>query len=77
MSPPKKGQGGVHLTRSNTDHFLVGQEQTDLGSEAKAGKLPKTRAVLQYMFNRKNSPKNNQVHQVLQLLVVDMCLRAR
>ena len=42
---PKKGQGGVPVTRSNTDHFLVGQEEPDLGPEARAGKLPKTRAV--------------------------------
>ena len=47
----------ISTTRIQKRHFLVGQEQPDLGIEAKLGKLPKTRAVLQYLFHRKNLPK--------------------
>ena len=44
-------------TRLQHGHFLVGQEQPDLGTEAKIGKLPTTRSVLQYFFFRKNLAK--------------------
>ena len=49
----KTGSGS---TRSHTQHFLVGPEQLDMGKEARSGKLPCTREVLQYFFYRKNTP---------------------
>ena len=45
------------VTRSLSDHFLIGQEQETLGSDAMAGKLPTSRAVLQYLLHRKNISK--------------------
>ena len=51
--PKKTGTGS---TRAHSNHFLVGPEEPDLGKEARSGKLPCTRAVLQYFFYRKNLP---------------------
>ena len=53
--PPKK-PGGMH-TRMKSEHFLVGQEENNLGSESISGKLPKTADVLRYFFYRKNLPQ--------------------
>ena len=50
--PPKL----VKTTRFNSDHFLVGQDQPDLGKEVQVGKLPTTRSVLKYIFFRKRLP---------------------
>ena len=44
-------------TREHTNHFLVGQEQSDLGKEARSGKLPLTRHIMQYLLYRKNLPE--------------------
>ena len=44
-------------TRTSSDHFLVGQEQSDLGKEARQGKLPLTKDVMKYFFYRKNMPE--------------------
>ena len=44
-------------TRQKTEHFLVGQEQADLGKEAMSGKLPLTRDVMKYLFHVKNLPE--------------------
>ena len=37
-------------TRTSSDHFLVGQEQSDLGQEARQGKLPLTKDIMKYFF---------------------------
>ena len=44
-------------TRTTSDHFLVGQEQSDLGQEARQGKLPLTKDVMKYFLYRKNMPE--------------------
>ena len=44
-------------TRSLSNHFLIGQESKNLGSDAVSGKLPLLRSVMQYLFHRKNIPK--------------------
>ena len=51
--PPKKSGIG---TRANSDNFFIGQEQCDLGPEARQGKLPLTRNVLAHLFHVKNLP---------------------
>ena len=48
---------GLPGTRTSSDHFLIGQEQADLGKEAKQGKLPRTRDVMKYFCFRKNLPE--------------------
>ena len=45
---------GTGSTRLHTSHFLVGPEQLDLGKEARIGKLPRIREVMQYFFFRTN-----------------------
>ena len=50
MSKTPSGPG----TRVNSDHFLIGPEQSDLGRDARQGKLPTTRDVMKYFFYRKN-----------------------
>ena len=47
---------GVPVSRTNSNHFLIGQEQSDLGKDARQGKLPDTRDVLKYFFYRKKLP---------------------
>ena len=47
----------VTNTRKHSDHFMVGQECPDLGVDARRGKLPLTKSVMQYLFHRKNLPK--------------------
>ena len=53
--------------RASSDHFLVGSEQPDLGKDARQGKLPLTRSVLQYFFHRKNLPefKSKTLDQII------------
>jgi len=51
-----KSPGG-NITRASTGHFIVGQEQPDLGKDAKQGKLPLTGDVMRYFFHRKNLPE--------------------
>ena len=53
--PSKEGKPG---SRAHSDHFMVGQEQSDLGVDSKNGKLPLTKDVLRYLFYRKNLPEN-------------------
>ena len=53
--PSKEGKPG---SRAHSDHFMVGQEQSDLGVDSKNGKLPLTKDVLRYFFYRKNLPEN-------------------
>ena len=48
------GQPG---TRTSSDHFLIGQEHSDLGKEAKQGKLPRTCDVMKYFFFLKSLPE--------------------
>lgn len=50
-----KSPGGKS-TRASSGHFLVGQEQPDLGKDARGGKLPLTGDVMRYFFHRKNLP---------------------
>ena len=50
-----KSPGGRD-TRTNTDHFLIGQETSNLGKDARQGKLPLTLDVMRYFFHRKNLP---------------------
>ena len=45
---------GIGSTRQASYHFLVGQQESDLGKDARNGKLPQTREVMQYLFHRKN-----------------------
>ena len=47
----------IFSTRQSTCHFLIGQEQNDLGKEAISGKLPRTRFAMQYMLFRKILPQ--------------------
>ena len=53
--------------RASSDHFLVGSAQPDLGKDARQGKLPLTRSVLQYFFHRKNLPefKSKTLDQII------------
>ena len=44
-------------TRTASDYFLVGQGQSDLGNEARQGKLPLTKDVMKYFLYRKNMPE--------------------
>jgi hypothetical protein len=41
-------------TRVNSDHFLIGAAQADLGKDARQGKLPLTCDVMKYFMHRKN-----------------------
>ena len=52
-----KNKGKIK-TRVSSEHFLVGQEKADLGADARQGKLPLTKNVLQYLFHLKNLPEN-------------------
>ena len=54
-------------SRTSTDHFLVGPEMSDLGKDARQGKLPLTRDVLKYLFHRKGLPefKSKPVEQAI------------
>ena len=53
--PKKQGNPG---SRAHSEHFMIGQEEPDLGVDSKNGKLPLTRDVLKYFFFRKNLPEN-------------------
>ena len=44
---------GGPVTRVNSDHFLIGPEQSVLGRDARQGKLATTRYVMKYFFYRK------------------------
>ena len=44
-------------SRASSDHFLVGPASSDLGKDARQGKLPLTRDVMKYFFHRKNLPE--------------------
>ena len=45
---------GIGSTRQASNHFLVGQQESDLGKDARNGNLPLTREVMKYLFHRKN-----------------------
>ena len=48
---------GLPGTRTASDHFLVGQAQSDLGKDAMQGKLPLTKDVMKYFLFRKGLPE--------------------
>ena len=48
---------GLPGTRTASDHFLVGQAQSDLGKDAMQGKLPITKDVMKYFLFRKGLPE--------------------
>ena len=54
-------------SRTSTDYFWVGPEMSDLGKDARQGKLPLTRDVLKYLFHRKGLPefKSKPVEQAI------------
>ena len=60
ISTMSKTPGGP-VTRVNSDHFLIGPEQSDLGRDARQGKLPTTRHVMKYFFYRKKPFKSGTV----------------
>ena len=46
----------VTSTRLQSDHYMIGQQCSDLGVDSKIGKLPLTKSVMKYLFFRKNLP---------------------
>ena len=50
-----KSSGG-RGTRTDTDHFLIGPEVSNLGKDARQEKLPLLGDVMKYFFHRKNLP---------------------